>query len=105
MVYDGLTVGQNVRIMREQNHWTIEQLSEAVDKSASHIVQMELGSRKMSLDLLFSLMTVFNVDANSILGVSNNEELSIDNALNKLNEPQKQYLTKIFMDMIKKIPA
>ena len=63
MVYDGLAVGQNVRIMREQNHWTIEQLSEAVDKSASHIVQMELGSRKMSLDLLFSLMTVFNVDA------------------------------------------
>ncbi len=38
MVYDGLAVGQNVRIMREQNHWTIEQLSEAVDKSASHIV-------------------------------------------------------------------
>lgn len=105
MVYDGLTVGQNVRIMREQNHWTIEQLSEAVDKSVSHIVQMELGSRKMSLDLLFSLMTVFNVDANSILGVSNNEELSIDKALNKLNEPQKQYLTNIFMDMIKKIPA
>ena len=105
MVYDGLTVGQNVRIMRKQNHWTIEQLSEAVDKSASHIVQMELGSRKMSLDLLFSLMTVFNVDANSILGVSNNEELSIDKALNKLNETQKQYLTNIFMDMIKKIPA
>lgn len=105
MVYDGLTVGQNVRIMREQNHWTIEQLSEAVDKSASHIVQMELGSRKMSLDLLFSLMTVFNVDANSILGVSNNEELSIDKELNKLNESQKHYLTNIFMGMIKKIPA
>lgn len=106
MRYDGFVVGQAVRNLRTEKHLTIEQLSEAVDKSASHIVQMELGSRKMSVDLLYSLMTVFNTDANSVLGIGESKKMiSIDKALMVLDEPKRNYLIGIFLEMIEKIPA
>lgn len=106
MTYDGLIVGQTVRNLRNENHLTIEQLSEAVDKSASHIIQMELGSRKMSVDLLYSLMTAFNTDANSVLGISESKKvISIDKALMSLEESKRKYLTGIFLDMIARMPA
>lgn len=106
MIYDGFVVGQAVRNLRTGKHLTVEQLSEAVDKSASHIIQMELGSRKMSVDLLFSLMTVFNTDANSVLGIGESEaDVSVDKALMTLEEPKRNYLTGIFMEMIERIPA
>ena len=71
--YDSFTAGQAVRDLREAKGWTIEKLAEEVDKSESHIHQLELGSRKMSIELLFALMGTFGTDANTILGVPDKE--------------------------------
>ena len=55
------------------------EFSDELGKSESHIKQVELGSRKISLDLLISLMEVLHVDANSILGESSDhKDNSID---------------------------
>lgn len=50
MEYEGWKAGQALRNVRKSRHLTIEQLSERVNKSPSHINQIELGSRKMSVD-------------------------------------------------------
>lgn len=110
MKYDGLVVGQAVRNLRTEKKLTIEKLSELVDKSPSHINQLELGSRKMSIDLLYSLMNVLETDANRVLGIPEQKEnaremVSIDNKLQQLNASQRRYLTEMFLQMIEKIPA
>lgn len=112
--YDGILIGQSVRDIRMERGMTIEQLCEKVDKSVSHIHQMELGSRKMSIDLLLSLVTVLDTDANKILGIIPKEdtdengrekkEVSIDKELDNLSAPQRDYLKGIFLTMIRKMP-
>lgn len=66
--YDGLVVGQRIRNLRIEAGYGLGEFSDELGKSESHIKQVELGSRKISLDLLISLMEVLHVDANSILG-------------------------------------
>lgn len=116
MKYDGILIGQAVRNIRTERGLTIEELSDRVDKSVSHIHQLELGSRKMSVDLLLSLVSVLDTDANRILRIENTEavcdreqesstEISIDDELDKLPAPQREYLKKAFLNMLQTIPA
>ena len=113
MEYDGILIGQSVRDIRMERGMTIEQLCEKVDKSVSHIHQMELGSRKMSMDLLLSLVTVLDTDANRILGIipkkdmedsREKNDVSIDKELDNLSAIQRDYLKGIFLTMIRKMP-
>lgn len=110
--YDGILIGQSIRDMRTKKGMTIEQLSDAVDKSVSHIHQMELGSRKMSIDLLLDFVAVLDTDANSILGIEPKESeedkesktrISIDAELDKLSVQQRDYLKRVFVTMIRTI--
>ena len=106
--YDSFMAGQAVRDLREAKGWTIEKLAEDVDKSESHIHQLELGSRKMSIELLFALMGAFGTDANTILGVPDKEcrteDISIDVMLERLPEKQREYLKRQFIHMIDEFP-
>lgn len=112
MEYNGLRIGQSIRDIRTKRGMTIEQLSGEVDKSVSHIHQIELGSRKMSVDLLLSLVSVLDTDANSVLGIQSQKDtseckekigISIDDELDKLSKKQSDYLKGIFLAMIQKI--
>lgn len=116
MEYDGILIGQAVRNIRTERGLTIEELSDRVDKSVSHIHQLELGSRKMSVDLLLALVSVLDTDANRILRIENtgetfgreqesSTEISIDDELSKLPFSQREYLKKAFLNMIQTIPA
>lgn len=108
MQYDSVMAGQSVRDLREAKGWTIEKLAEEVDKSESHIHQLELGHRNMSLELLFALMGTFGTDANTILGVKDKEcsteEISIDAMLERLPKEQQEYLKRQFIRMIEEFP-
>lgn len=109
MRYERVSVGSTIRCMRKEKNMTIEQLSEAVDKSVSHITQLEEGNRRMSMDLLFALMDVFGTDANTLLAVTVEEKvedkLSIDNELEKLSPGIRDYLSNTFMHMINEAPT
>ena len=104
--YDGLAVGQRVRDLRIQAGYGLGDFSDELDRSESHIKQVELGSRKISLDLLIALMEVLHVDANSILGESSDhKDNSIDAKLQELPEPQRKYFTTMFLTMLANYPA
>ena len=112
MEYEGWKAGQALRDVRKSRHLTIEQLSERVNKSPSHINQIELGSRKMSVDLLTALHT----DANTILGIAPEEDASqketdkkedsiVDRKLSMLEPQRKKYFESVFCNMIDAYPA
>lgn len=106
--YNGLEIGQTIRKLRMERGIGMGEFSDELGKSESHMKQVELGSRKMSLDLLYSLMRVLNVDANRILGIcpkENSGEVSIDEKLKELPQSQREYLTGIFVKMIADYPA
>lgn len=105
--YDGLAVGQRIREMRLQAGYDLGEFSDELGRSESHMKQVELGSRKISLDLLLSLMEILHVDANHILGVDFKHEDtgSIDARLKELPESQRQYFITVFMTMLANYPA
>lgn len=56
MKYEGWNVGSIIRQLRRDKNMTIDELSEAVGKSVSHITQVEEGTRRISIDLLYALV-------------------------------------------------
>lgn len=107
MEYQGWNAGQAIRELRIEKNMTIENLSEAVGKSVSHITQLEEGNRKMSIDLLYALISVLGTDANTILAIPTVKEIgetSIDAELKKLDPIMREYLRQEFMHMISQAP-
>lgn len=72
--YEGWNVGSIIRQLRRDKNMTIDELSEAVGKSVSHITQVEEGTRRISIDLLYALVTELDTDANTILAIQINRE-------------------------------
>lgn len=108
MKYESLNVGSTIRFLREQKNWTLEEMSHRLHRSVSHIVQVELGARRIGLDTLYRLMDVLEVDANTILLIAEPEKevhLSIDEELSKLSEEDRRYLEGVFQYMINQIHA
>ncbi|MDO5339530.1 MAG: helix-turn-helix transcriptional regulator [Eubacteriales bacterium] len=109
MEYNSFEVGQAIREQRIKCHKTIEELAFEVNRSKYHMNLIELGTRKMGMELLFELITVLHTDANSVLGIpvinGNALETSIDERLKKLTPEQQEYYTKMFMYMLDNKPA
>ena len=82
---------------------SIAELSEQVDKSVSHMNMVELGHHKLSLDMLYDLMNVFNVDANSILDITKEKQrvVSVDSLLVGLTPSQQEYIAGVVGYMVK----
>ena len=104
MEYNSFEVGQAIRAQRIKCHKTFE-----VNRSKYHMNLIELGTRKMGMELLFELITVLHTDANSVLGIpaenGNTLNVSIDNRLKQLNPEQQKYYTKMFMYMLDNKPV
>ena len=109
MGYDNFAVGQAIRKLRTDNQMSIGELADEVDRSPAHLNMIELGSRKISFDLLFALMAAFHTDANSVLGVLQEEEytqsVSVDRRLSQLKSEQREFFTDAFLHMLDNIPA
>ena len=106
MQYESLRVGQAIRDLREQRCLSREEMSYQLNRSLSHVVQVELGKRKISMDMLYGLMDVLGVDANAILLFTEAEKkfsVSIDAELMRLSEADNRYLTSVFLYMIDQI--
>lgn len=100
-IYDAVAIGENIIRLRQQKLMTREELSFNVDRSVSHMAQIERGARKMSVDLLIELMNVLEVDANEILGIkSDNNKETIDKLLREMDAPKQSYFTTIFSQML-----
>lgn len=99
--YDSVEIGANITRLRRQRAISREELSFRVDRSVSHMAQIERGARKMSADLLVKLMNVLDVDANEILGIKpDGEEDTIDGLLKGMDVSKQKYFTTIFSQML-----
>ena len=59
-----------------------------------------VGNNKMSIDLLYRLIDALDTDANTILGIKENDENSVDKRLKELNPKLKETLTELFLKTI-----
>ena len=70
MKYDKIETGVNLRQLRIENKLSPGEVSDIVDKSESHIMQLERGSRNLTVEMLCKFADVYNTDPNTILGIS-----------------------------------
>lgn len=60
--------GEKLRTLRTQRGMTTRELATVLEvKSHSHIVQIEAGKRKPSLEVLVKIMKVFDVSCDQLL--------------------------------------
>ena len=99
MEYKGLAVGNTIKSLRIKKNVSVFELAYRAKISQSHVYQLEEGSNKMSIDLLYRLMDALDTDANTILGKENNEN-SVDERLKELSPKMKENLTELFLKTI-----
>ncbi len=106
MQYEGWRVGENIRRLREDKKLSMADFCEQICKSESHMRMVELGHRKISLDMLYELMEFFETDADHILGVyAKTDEQSVDAMLEKLPVNQRNYIVNVVTQMIEGLSA
>ena len=66
---DLYTIGNNIRDLRERKQLTQMKVVNDLGISYTHYAKIEEGMRSMSLKMFFMLVTYFNTDANTILGI------------------------------------
>ena len=98
MEYKGLEVGNIIKSLRIKKNVSVFELAYRAKISQSHVYQLEEGSNKMSIDLLYRLMDA--LDANTILGIKEKDEESVDERLKELNPKMKETLTELFLRTI-----
>ena len=103
MQYEGYKVGENIKKLREKDNMNIGDLSDLVGKSESHIIQIERGARKMSIDLLYEMMDVLDADANTILGTCNSTCAELFYEINMLPSDIKEDVCKDLLHVIKRL--
>lgn len=67
--YDKYAVGDALRSLRTEKNLTQSQLAEKLELSTIHYSLIEQGQRKFSLEVLFRIMDVFDVDADRVLAI------------------------------------
>ena len=100
MEYKGLEVGNIIKSLRIKKNVSEFELAYRAKISQSHVYQLEEGSNKMSIDLLYRLMDALDTDANTILGIKEKDEESVDERLKELSPKMKETLTELFMKTI-----
>ncbi len=60
---------EKIRMMRELNHWTQEQMADKLHMSVTSYAKLERGERKISLEELERIAVVFSLDIIDLLSV------------------------------------
>ncbi|WP_370833696.1 helix-turn-helix domain-containing protein [Eubacterium ventriosum] len=98
MEYKGLEVGNTIKSLRIKKNVSVFELAYRAKISQSHVYQLEEGNNKMSINLLYRLIDALDTDANTILGIKENDENSVDKRLKELNPKLKETLTELFFE-------
>ena len=101
--YQGYKNGPLLRRIRKERRFTIEMVCELAGISTSTLSQLEQGGRNLSMRNLYHLMRIYNVDANTLLGVPKMVAgNSIDESLKTLSLRKRDFLTSSFLYMIER---
>lgn len=72
------TIGNNIKKYREAKGLTQKQVAEAVGKTKNVVSNWEQGSNKPDTDTVSILCGLFDIDANTLMGWDNTEQLKAD---------------------------
>ena len=89
-------LGRRIRMLRQKQHMTQEQLAEKIDMSASFLGHIERGSRVASLETLVKLCNVLDTNPGFLLAAS----LTCDTAYTPTGltpEVKEQLCTLLFL--------
>lgn len=82
-----MQVNEKIRLMREMNDWTQEDMAEKMSMSLNSYAKLERGESKLYLDKLEKVAEVFEVDVTDLLSLNKqgliylvNKEISGDNS-------------------------
>ena len=98
MKYDKIETGVNLRQLRIENKLSAGEVSDIVDKSESHIMQLERGSRNLTVEMLCKFADLYNTDPNTILGISSQRMVVMIDKLKSL--PTDEQLIRTFISII-----
>ncbi|MDO4700494.1 MAG: helix-turn-helix transcriptional regulator [Moraxella sp.] len=65
-----MEVVEKIRVLREINQWSQEDMAEKMDISTNAYARMERGETKLNLEKLDKIATIFNIDIVELLSVS-----------------------------------
>lgn len=92
--YDKYAVGDVLRELRAERHLTQSQAAEKLDLSVIHYSLIEQGQRKFSLEVLFKIMDVFEVNADRVLAIEAKmpRQDALSQKLSCLSEAEREYV-------------
>lgn len=88
------------RQLRIENKLSPGEVSDIVDKSESHIMQLERGSRNLTVEMLCKFADVYNTDPNTILGISSQRMVVMIDKLKSLPTETSEQLIGTFISVI-----
>ncbi len=100
MKYDKIGTGVNLRQLRIENKLSAGEVSDIVDKSESHIMQLERGSRNLTVEMLCKFADLYNTDPNTILGISSQRMVVMIDKLKSLPVETSEQLIRTFISVI-----
>lgn len=97
------TVGERVRIIREDLGYTREKFAEILDVSASTLANVELGRTQIPYVMLLNLYDIFGISSDDILhGTKKSDTMQkkINRIVSNLNTTKSKYIYKVITDYI-----
>lgn len=97
------TIGERVRIVREELGYTREKFAEILDVSASTLANVELGRTQIPHVLLFNLYEMFGISSDDILyGTKKSDTMQkkISRIISGLNKEKTTYIYKVITQYI-----
>ena len=70
-----MNVNERIRIMREINKWSQEDMAEKLNMSPNGYAKIERGETKINLEKLEQIAKIFNIDAIELMDLSNRGSL------------------------------
>ena len=84
MKYDPFEIGGLIQDIRKENSLTQNDMAEKLDISVAHYSKIEQGKHGISLELLFRIMTILDVDANTVLIYGNDGFERVERVIAKI---------------------
>lgn len=105
MRYNIYAVGDALRNIREKHGYTQSDMAESLDISCIHYSQIEQGRHRMSLDLMMKITSMYDVDPNTLFGVTvdqpaNTEVDRLNQELKNLKPDEQRYVTATFLTFL-----
>ena len=101
MKYDQFVIGGMIQDIRKDKKITQFDMAERLNISLDHYSKLEQGAEGMSLGVLFDIMTVLDVDANTILLYGKDNSRRVERVVAKIatlkNVNKEQVLDSIEM--------